>query len=135
MFTSIFASTDSVADKNAGNGLSKGISATKTDQISGIDVSTRAASAGTRFVIDTDKTASSVDVVKSAVDFGVTTVTSAYAFLVVNDTGKNKAYVFQDTKGNSIIDDGEFAVELVGTGDFADNEFSIVSGNLVFQSS
>lgn len=132
--TFVFASTDSVADKNAGSGLSKGISSTKTDQISGIDVAGFTATAGSKFTIDTDKSATTVDVVTSAVAFGTTTVSAANGFLVVNDAPNSKAYVFQDTNGNSIIDDGEFAVELVGLAAFAATEFSVASGNLVFTS-
>ncbi len=132
--TFVFASTDSVADKTAGTGLSKGISATKSDTITGFDVTTFAAAAGAKFTIDTDKSATSVDVVTSAVTFGTTTVSAAYGFLVVNDTTNTAAYVFQDTNGNSIIDDGEFAVKLVGTGPLAATEFTVSGGNLVFTS-
>jgi hypothetical protein len=132
--TFIFASTDSVADKDAGTGLAKGISATKTDEISGIDPDAFAASDGAKFTIDTDKSATTVDVVTSAVNFGVTTVSAANGFLVVNDTGNTAAYVFQDTNGNSIIDNGEFAIKLVGTAALAAGEFSVAGGNLVFTS-
>jgi hypothetical protein len=132
--TFIFASTDSVADKDAGTGLAKGISATKTDTIQGFDVAAFAAAAGAKFTIDTDKSATTVDVVTSAVNFGVTTVSAAYGFLVVNDTANNAAYVFQDTNGNSIIDNGEFAIKLVGTAALTASEFSLAGGNLVFTS-
>jgi hypothetical protein len=132
--TFIFASTDSVADKDAGTGLAKGISATKTDTITGFDVTAFTASTGAKFTIDTDKSATTVNVVTSPVNFGVTTVSAAYGFLVVNDTANNAAYVFQDTNGNSIIDDGEFAIKLVGLAPLDASEFSVVGGNLVFTS-
>jgi len=132
--TFIFASTDSVADKDAGSGLSKGISSTKTDTITGFNVAAFEQAAGAKFTIDTDKSATTVDVVTSAVNFGVTTVSAAYGFLVVNDTSNSAAYVFQDTNGNSIIDNGEFAIKLVGSAALEAGEFSVAGGNLVFTS-
>jgi len=69
----------------------------------------------------------------TAVVLGTTTVTNAGDFLFVADAGDNKiAYIYQDTNGDKIIGDGEFAIKIVGDAALAYAEFSIASGNLSF---
>lgn len=127
-----FADGDSVAVAGSGSGLGIGFDATKSDTITGFDVATLAATAGSKFTLDTAQAGGAFTVVTSAVTLGTTTVTNANDFLVVNDTANSAAYVYQDTNGNKTIDAGDFTVKLVGSAALAAGEFSLSSGNLLF---
>lgn len=112
----------------------------KADEIKGIlSTATAASAAGTKFTIDTDVTATAFKVGVTSVVFGTTTVDNAGDFFVLTAaaaTGANTtAFVYQDSNGNGKIDADDFQVKLVGSaGGFADGEFSLVGGNLVYTS-
>lgn len=128
-----FADGDSVAVAGSGTGLGIGFDATKTDTITNFDVTTLAATAGSKFTLDTAQAGGAFTVVTSAVKLGTTTVTNANDFLVVNDTANSAAYVYQDTNGNKTIDAGDFAIKLVGSAALDAGEFSLsTGGDLVF---
>lgn len=126
-----FASTDSVIISSGTNGYS---SSTMDDIQSIANDATAATAAGQVFIIDTDKTATAVTSSTTAVTFGTTTVTNAYDFYVYAPATGTVAYVYQDTDGDKIIEDGEFGVQLTGvtdkwtTGEFAMNG---TTGNLI----
>jgi len=129
-----YATGDSVSDSVT---LVNGFVASKMDLITGINSNTAAAAgAGHVITFTTGVTATAVTFASNAtgVVFGTTAVTNAGDFYVFDDTGAaGTGYVYQDTNGNKIIDSGEFAVKIVGTGGTAwqTGEFTISSGKLL----
>jgi len=102
---------------------------TNVDTIRGVSGTS---STGSLFTIDTDVAATAVTTAAAtAPTLGTTTVTNAGDFYV-NVISATSAVVYQDSNGNSKIDAGEFAVQLVGSAAITASDFSIVSGNLVF---
>ena len=65
-----------------------------------------------------------------------TTVTAAFGFYVldIHAGTANNVIVYQDTDGDSIIEAGEFAVQLAGAAQFTTGEFTISTGDLLFTS-
>lgn len=128
--TFIFADGDSVIDSS----VATGYLAATMDSIYGIDLATAAAAgAGNVFTFDTAQSATSHTFSSTAVTFGTTTVTNAYDFYVYNTGAGGITYVYQDTDGDKIIENGEFGIQLTGVAGTATvtGEFSISSGNLV----
>ena len=129
-----FASTDSVIVSSAAQGYDSG----SMDNIKGVhNEATAATAAGQVLIIDTDKSATAVTASTTAVTFGTTTVTNAYDFYVYAPATGTDAYVYQDTNGNKVIDDGEFGIKLIGTTDkWTPGEFTMdgTTGNLLYTS-
>lgn len=126
-FTFNYAAGDSVSDSSAADGYST----TLTDLVTGlVNNAAYADAAGNRAVFDTAESATAVTSGTTAVTFGTTTVTNANDFFIYRNG--SDAFVYQDTDGDKIIESGEFAVKLTGAAAFADAEFTIDSGNLLF---
>lgn len=127
-----FAAGDSVSA--AGTGAINTTATGVTDKISGIDGDTFATTVGSKFTLDTGVLSSA----SSTVTFGVntaptmgTTAVAAANGWFVNVASANSAFAYQDTNGNSKIDAGEFAIELVGSA-ITNSDFTVVAGNLTF---
>ena len=130
-----FSAGDSVAvagKTNSINTAAKG--STDTVNLNDAGTAFSAGSDGDKLLIKTGVEATAIkDGGTTAVVLGTTTVTNAGDFLFVADAGDNKiAYIYQDTNGDKIIGDGEFAIKIVGDAALAYAEFSIASGNLSF---
>lgn len=126
-----YAAGDSVIDSSiAGTGF---VAATM-DAITGLDLATAAAAgAGHVVTFDTVQSATAVTFSSAATVFGTTTVTNAFDFLVYNTGAGGVTYVYQDTDGDKIIENGEFGVQLTGVAATATaaGEFTVTAGNLV----
>jgi len=79
----------------------------------------------------------SLSVTTTAPTIGTSTV-AAYGFVVYNavaeadGTTAGNWFAYQDTDGDGVIENGEFAIKIVGTTDASDTEaFSVSSGKLV----
>ena len=106
------------------------------DAVTGLDLATNAASGAGHFVtFDTAQSATAVTFSAAVATFGTTTVTNAFDFYVFNTGAGGITYVYQDTDGDKIIEDGEFGIQLVGVAatDTVTGEFSVASGNLVLE--
>lgn len=105
-----------------------------TDKISGVDGLNFATTAGSKFVFDTGVLSAASSTVTFASNvaptMGTTAVAAANGWLV-NVASATSAFAYQDTNGNSKIDAGEFAVELVGTA-LGNSDFTVAAGNLTF---
>ena len=111
-----------------------GFVAATMDAITGIDfANAAAAAAGHVITFDTVESATAVTFSSSAPTFGTTTVTNANDFYVYNTGAGGITYIYQDTDGDKIIENGEFGVQLTGVAATASTstEFTIVSGDLL----
>lgn len=108
---------------------------TVTDTITGFDAAAFTTTAGTKFTIDTDVTATTKNF-GTSLTFGTTAVDQAGGFFILDNNANeaSTAYVFQDSNGNGKIDATDFMIKLVGSAQLADAEFAVSSGNLVFTS-
>jgi hypothetical protein len=123
--TSVAAATNSVN------------TSTVTDQVTSIaNDANAAAAAGNVLRFDTEQTATTVQFSTTAVTLGTTATTAAFGFYVldIHAATANTAIVYQDTDGDSLIEAGEFAVQLVGAAQFTTGEFAISTGDLLFTS-
>ncbi len=89
-------------------------------------------------VTTTQSGAITVIATASAPVIGTTTTSVAFGFIVYNsiaeaaDTIAPNYIAYQDTDGDSIIEQGEFAVTIIGTTDASDTEaFAVTGGKLV----
>jgi len=130
--TFVFAAGDSVSNATGVTDV------TNADTISAIAWDDGGvATAGQKFTIDTEVSATAVTVSTTAATLGTTTVSNAYDFYVKYTAASTDVYVYQDTDGDKILEAGEFMVKLVGDAAFVANnanDFSISSGNLLFTS-
>jgi hypothetical protein len=129
-----YVAGDSISVSGATNGVN---TTTVTDTISSVrNNQNAAADDGNVFRIDTEQTATTVQFTTTAVTLGTTTVTAAFGFYVldINAGTANNVIVYQDTDGDSIIEAGEFAVQLAGAAQFTTGEFTISTGDLLFTS-
>jgi len=127
-----FADGDSISSTSiASNGVSTG-STGVTDTVTGITNVTVGATAGSSMEFDTAQQATAVTFSTTAITFGTTTVTNAFDFYVLDNHANtsNSVIVYQDTDGDKIIEDGEFAIMLTGTAQMTTDEFTITSGDL-----
>lgn len=131
VLTLTYAAGDSVIDSSV---TGTGFVAATMDAITGIDfAAAAAAAAGHVITFDTVESATAVTFSSSAPTFGTTTVTNANDFYVYNTGAGGITYIYQDTDGDKIIENGEFGVQLTGVAATASTstEFTIVSGDLL----
>lgn len=131
VLTLTYAAGDSVIDSSV---TGTGFVAATMDAITGIDfANAAAAAAGHVITFDTVESATAVTFSSSAPTFGTTTVTNANDFYVYNTGAGGITYIYQDTDGDKIIENGEFGVQLTGVAATASTstEFTIVSGDLL----
>lgn len=131
VLTLTYAAGDSVIDSSI---TGTGFVAATMDAITGIDfANAAAAAAGHVITFDTIESATAVTFSGSAPTFGTTTVTNANDFYVYNTGAGGITYIYQDTDGDKIIENGEFGVQLTGVAATASvtGEFTIVSGDLL----
>lgn len=131
----VFSAGDSKIDISLASGnAATGYSASSMDTISGLDMTTAAAAgAGHVVTFDTENSATAVQFSSSAPTFGTTTVENAGDFYVFNTGSGGITFVYQDTDGDKIIENGEFGIQLIAAVDTATikGEFTIVDGNLL----
>jgi len=127
----VYAAGDSVSDSSQTNGISTSV----TDNIINLDGSVLTTSGGSSVTFDTEVSATTFTFATASVTFGTSTVTNANDFYIVSH-GATAVTIYQDTDGDKIIENGEFAVSLTGivNSGFATGEFSVASGNLVITS-
>jgi hypothetical protein len=106
-----------------------------TDSISVSSSVAYGASAGTKFVIDTEIAGAEQVERVASLRFGTTTAAANGGFVVLQLAGSTDAYIFQDgTDGNFAISRTDLMIEVVGIGSISDGEFTVEDGNLVFTS-
>ena len=130
-FTLKFANGDSVITSSV---VGTGFDAGTMDSVTGLDLANAAAAgAGNVVTFDTAQSATAVTFSATAVTFGTTAVTNAFDFYVYNTGVGGVSYIYQDTDGDKIIENGEFGVQIVGVAatDTTATEFAVTTGNLV----
>lgn len=106
-----FAAGDSVSDSSV-----SGISATLTDNITGLNGAPLSGTTGVSAEFDTEVQATAVTAGTTDVVLGTTTVANAGDFFV-NIENTTTTWIYQDTDGDKVIEAGEFALSLTGIQD------------------